>query len=88
MSDYEFDDPKTTSVEQLMAAMDQEQTEQHLAYIRTMSHMDMAYMWRFTPSGHPYFNTDYPLLTRAFADRWELLGGMTPAISKKIGWDK
>ena len=88
MSDYEFDDPAATSIQQLMEAMDEERTQQHLAYIRTMSHLDMAYMWRFTPSGHPYFNTEYPLLTNEFAKRWELFGGMTPAISKKIGWDK
>lgn len=87
MSDYKFDGPTTTSIQQLMDAMDEERTQQHLAYINSMSHLNMAYMWRFTPSDHPYFNTDYPLLVRAFADRWELLGGMTSAISKKIGWD-
>ena len=88
MSGYKYDDPKDIGLQQLMDDMDDERTERHLAYIRTMSHLDMARMWRFAPSGHPYFNTDFPLLTNEFAKRWELLGGMTPEISKLIGWEE
>ena len=89
MSDaYKFDDPNIVGLQQLMDAMDEERTQQHLECIRTMSHLEMAQMWRFAPSGHPYFNTDYPLLTNEFAKRWELLGGMTPEISKLIGWEE
>ena len=88
MSDYKFDDPEMISLQQLMEEMDNERTEEHLSHIRTMSHVDMARMWRFTPSGHPYFNTDYPMLVNEFAKRWELLGGMTPEVSRLIGWEK
>ena len=88
MSDYKFDDPKNIALQQLMDSMDDERTEQHLQYIRTMSHLEMARLWRFAPSGHPYFNTDFAVLTNEFAKRWELLGGMTSEISKLIGWEE
>jgi hypothetical protein len=55
--------------------------------IDRLSHIEMARLWRFAPSGHPYFiagrkESEY------FATRFKELGGMTPAISKQIGWDK
>ena len=88
MSDYKFDPPGTTSLQQLMDAMDDERTAQHVAYINTMSHLEMGRAWRFYPSGHPYFNIEFPELVSAFNERWNELGGMTTAISKAIGWDR
>ncbi len=76
------------SLDELMQAMDDERTQWHLDYINGMSHISMAYTYRFSPAGHPYFNTDFPQLVEAFEKRWALFGKMTPEISKRIGWDK
>ena len=54
-------------------------------YIRKMSHEEMAWLHRFAPSGHPYFDITSPL-NEAFQARFKMLGGMTTEISKKIGW--
>ena len=53
--------------------------------IDQMSQEDMARLWRFTPTGHPCFNSTLPLHDY-FKKRFESLGGMTPEMSKKIGW--
>jgi hypothetical protein len=47
-----------------------------------MSQEDMASLWRFAPSGHPYFRSDLPLFEH-FQKRFK---GFTPELSKKIGW--
>jgi hypothetical protein len=62
-----------------------EEIEAHTAAIDKLSHLEMARLWRFAPSGHPYFNNRYPLFNY-FAARFKSLGGMTPAISKQLGW--
>ena len=52
--------------------------------IDLMSHEDMAKRWRFSKIGDPIFQGetgDY------FIDRFKILGGFTPTISKRIGWD-
>lgn len=51
-----------------------------------MSQKAMAFLWRFAPSGHPYFDTTLPL-SKYFEKRFKELGGFTPEISKSIGWD-
>jgi len=76
-----------TDLDQLLQSFDDERTQQHLDYINQMSHLDMAYMHRFSPAGHPFFNPDFPELVKAFETRWALFGKMTPEISKRIGWD-
>lgn len=53
--------------------------------IDNMTQMEMASLRRFAPSGHPVFRCDLPLSVR-FEKRFKELGGMTPAISKAIGW--
>ena len=53
--------------------------------INGMSHIEMAKLWRFAPSGHPVFNSKLPLYS-IFKKRFDKLGGMTPTISKTIGW--
>lgn len=53
--------------------------------INNMTQMEMARLWRFSPSGHPYFDTTKPFF-EIFKKRFHELGGFTPAISKAIGW--
>ena len=54
--------------------------------IDKMSQLEMARLQRFAPAGHPVFNVNLPL-SEYFYDRFRKLGGMTPTISKKIGWE-
>ena len=60
-----------------------EQIEQHKNDIDKLSQQEMARLWRFAPSGHPYFRNDIPELHEHFKARFK---GFTPEISKKIGW--
>ncbi|MCK4498920.1 hypothetical protein KAU11_00310 [Candidatus Babeliales bacterium] len=53
--------------------------------INQMSQLEMARLWRFAPPGHLYFDTTKPFWN-AFKNRFDDLGGFTPAISKAIGW--
>jgi hypothetical protein len=53
------------------------------AEIDKLSQYDMAYLWRFARPGHPWLSGeagDY------FAQRFADLGGMSPEISKRLGW--
>lgn len=65
--------------------MDQEEIKKHTNIINSMSQTDMARMWRFTPSGHIYFDSSLPFYD-IFKKRFDELGGFTPGISKEIGW--
>lgn len=65
--------------------MNEEEIQKHFKIIDGMSHADMARVYRFSPSGHPYFDRRLPLNKR-FMERFSELGGMTPSISKQIGW--
>ena len=53
--------------------------------INTLSQEEMASLWRFSTSGHPYFRSDLPLF-KDFEKRFKKLGGMNCEVSKKIGW--
>lgn len=53
--------------------------------INNMSHLEMARLWRFAPAEHTFFDEDLPYYN-VFAARFEELGGMTPTLSKIIGW--
>ena len=53
--------------------------------IDKMSQVEMARLWRFAEAGHPIFNSTFPLFGY-FEKRFKELGGMTPAVSKHIGW--
>jgi len=57
------------------------------ATIDQMTQEEMASLRRFAPVGYPVFRTDTPL-PEYFEKRFKELGGMTPKISKKIGWEK
>jgi len=54
--------------------------------INKMSQAEMASLRRFAPIGHLVFDQQYPLC-KYFEQRFSDLGGMTPQISKQIGWD-
>jgi len=53
--------------------------------IDTMTQEEMARLQRFASGGHPVFDSSLPLYDR-FQKRFQELGGMTPEISKRIGW--
>ncbi len=53
--------------------------------IDAMSQLELARLRRFAPSGHPVFRGNEPLY-EYFEKRFQELGGMTPAISKTLGW--
>lgn len=71
------------SSEESIAAKDQEIFDK----INAMSHEEMCRLWRFAPSGHPYFDSSLPYY-EVFRHRlFDVLGGFTPEISKAVGWD-
>ena len=53
--------------------------------IDSMSHLELAKLYRFAPSGHPVFRADRPMFDY-FMERFNSFGGMTPGVSKAIGW--
>lgn len=53
--------------------------------INKMSHFDMAKHYRFAASGVPEFRAGTPECD-AFSKRFKAFGGMTPELSKAIGW--
>ena len=50
-----------------------------------MDQMACAELQRFAEPGHPVFRSDLPLWGY-FRAHFDALGGMTPKISKAIGW--
>lgn len=54
--------------------------------IKAMSQYDMCALWRFAPSGHPYFDSSKPFYEVFRKRLFEELGGFTPEISKSLGW--
>jgi hypothetical protein len=65
--------------------MTDSEIEEHIKLINAMSHEQLAKLWRYAPSGHPYFDDRLPLFN-AFDKRFKEFGGMTPEISKEIDW--
>jgi len=58
---------------------------QELQKIEAATHEDLARIWRFAPSTHPWINNRN--LWVRFNDRFAQLGGMTTEMSKRIGWE-
>lgn len=54
------------------------------AEIDAMSRLEMASRWRFAPIGDTLFEGESG---EYFDKRFKELGGFSPEISKKIGWD-
>jgi len=65
----------------------EEALKKELERISRMSRVEMCRIWRFAGLGHPYFRKDSPLWP-VFEKRFNELGGMSPEISKLIGWNK
>jgi hypothetical protein len=57
-----------------------------LRKIYGLTHRGMAHKFRFAPAGHPWFDSTQ-LYFKHFERRFKRLGGMTPEISKSIGWE-
>ena len=58
--------------------------EKEVNKINSLSREAMCYLWRFSPSGHPYFDSSKPYY-KIFKKRFDTLGGFNTTISKKIG---
>lgn len=58
-------------------------TEDQKEQIDNMSQYEMARLWRFAPTGHPLLEGD---TGQYFAKVFKEKGGMTPGISKSLGW--
>jgi hypothetical protein len=65
--------------------MNQDEIDSALKEISTMTHVQMARLYRFSPIGDPLFDKSLPIFN-AFMERFKAFGGFTPAISKEIGW--
>ena len=63
----------------------EQETKEWEEKIDKMSHIEMARLWRFSPSGNPVFSSQNRLFVR-FKKRFDSLGGMTVTISKALGW--
>ena len=46
---------------------------------------ELLHLQRFASIGHPVFKTTLPLYEH-FKKRFDSLGGITPGISKQVGW--
>jgi hypothetical protein len=55
--------------------------------IPALTQMECAQLQRFAPPGHPIFD-DRTDLFNLFSERFAEVGGMTPEISKRIGWER
>jgi len=62
--------------------MTKEEIKKHKEKIDGMSQIAMAQLWRFAPTGHPYFGRQ---LFHYFKKQFNKKGGMTSEISKMIG---
>lgn len=66
--------------------MTEEEIQKHKDDIDKLSREDMARAWRFHEPGHAYFVSGTEV-QEYFDKRFKELGGFSPSISKKIGWD-
>lgn len=62
------------------------QEQKTIDVINNMEHEQMCELWRFAPSGHPYFDSSKPYY-KIFRQRlFKHFGGFNPVISKKLEW--
>jgi hypothetical protein len=59
-------------------------TREQKAEIDAMSQFELCRMWRFAPTGSPLLQGD---TGDYFAARLKEMGGFTPEISKRLGWN-
>lgn len=62
-----------------------EEREVWLEKISKMTQFECANLHRFAPPGHPIFDNRNNLYS-SFKKRFDEVGGMTPEVSKAIGW--
>ncbi len=55
--------------------------------IDKMSQLELCRLLRFAKVGHPCFDTTKPEISNYFSKKYEESGGMTPEISKQLGWE-
>lgn len=65
--------------------MTEEEIKEWKRKIDMMEHYEMAWEWRYASPGSPLFDTTTPL-AKYFNERFQEFGGMTPALSKQLGW--
>jgi hypothetical protein len=63
-----------------------EEIESWKKRIDGMTQAECVRLRRFAPVGHPVFRSDTPL-PAYFKAHFNSLGGMTPEVSKEIGWE-
>jgi len=68
-------------------ALSLETIAKHKLTIDTLSHYNLACLWRNAPVGHIYFDVRQSDIPEYFRQRFQTLGGMTPELSKAIGYD-
>lgn len=66
--------------------MKEEQIQEWRDKIDKMDQVELAWLQRFAGVGHPVFDRTLPLYDY-FRARFTELGGMTPSVSKYIGWE-
>ena len=64
----------------------EEEITKEIEKINSMDHYSMCSLWRFAPSGHPYFDNTYPFAASFKKRLFDDLGGFTPEISKSLGY--
>lgn len=67
-----------------MQELTQEEVTTIKAQIDQMSQFDMVHTQRYAPAGSPMFCNDETYAH--FQARLKLLGGITPEVSKAVGW--
>ena len=65
--------------------MTEEETRKAKAEIDALSQFEMCRLWRFAPPGHPFFQGE---IGEYFHKKLKEKGGMTPEISKDLGWKR
>lgn len=83
INQYEKTDLDELEVFELLNLLIKERSE--IEKINAMTQIQMARLHRFAPTGHMYFDSTKPY-NAVFKKRFAELGGMTPTISKIIGW--
>lgn len=70
--------------------MTKEQIEVEKKHIDSLTHIQLARIYRFAPSGHKYFDAfgENREIYDYFMTRFKSLGGITTEVSKYIGWDR
>ena len=80
--------PDSDGGSQPKGTMTDEEQQQAIKAINELSQYEMCRLRRFAPCGHPYFDSTIPAVYEAFQKRYKELGGLTPEISKELGWDR